>query len=221
METIGPQTRTILIQYAPRKAPCPTCGKLGRGKDIHNRTISGQAIQALLNGTHHCMVAQTAFDDAPIVNSNGTTKSPENSDKLAQRNLQVTQSDNPGPPSTHRIPQMFDFRPSAPLGSDTDPLMSYPDELMIEWGNTPVGSTATIHWPQVQSSDVLALTKRFYSTHQLSAADANTIQFVSTTGVTYVPIPPGTGENYAGLFTVDLPPSVVAGQAFNIVVRHR
>ncbi len=90
---------------------------------------------------------------------------------------------------------------------------------MIEWGNTPVGSTATIHWPRVKSSDVLALAKQFYSTHQLSAADAHTIRFTSTAGVTYVPIPPSTGENYAGLLTVDLPPDVVTGQSFNIVVR--
>jgi hypothetical protein len=182
-------------------------------------TIGSQAVQALLNGTHHCLVAQIAFDDAPIVNSNGTTKNPENSDKLAQRNLQVTLSDNPGPPATHRIPQTFDLRPGPALRGDTGPLMDYPDELMIEWGNTPVGSKATIYWPQVSASDVLALAKQFYSTHQLFAADANTIQFTSTAGVTYVPIPPSTGENYAGLFTVDLPSGVVTRQVFNIVVR--
>ncbi len=35
---------------------------------------------------------------------------------LAQRNLQVTTSDNPGNPATHRIPQTFDVRPSPKLG---------------------------------------------------------------------------------------------------------
>lgn len=40
-----------------------------------------------------------------------------------------------------------------------------------------------------------------------------------TKGITYVPIPPGSGENFAGLFTVELPPTVVTGQEFNIVVR--
>ncbi len=79
-------------------------------------TYGGQAVQTLLSGTHHCLVAQIAFDDAPIVNSGGTTKSPENSDKLAQRNLQITLSDNPGPPSAHRIPQTFDLRPSPCAG---------------------------------------------------------------------------------------------------------
>src|SRR5262249_53109517 len=77
--------------------------------------LDGQQVQHWLNGTHHCIVAQIAYDDAPIVNSNGITVNPENSDKLAQRNLQITLSDNPGPPSTHRIPQTFDIRPSQPL----------------------------------------------------------------------------------------------------------
>ncbi len=176
-------------------------------------------MQALLTGTHHCLVAQIAFDDAPIENSNGITKSPENSDKLAQRNLQITPSDNPGPPATHRMPQTFDLRPSAAFGGNTDPLMNYPDEMMIEWGETPPGSTATIYWPQVNASDVLALAKQLYSTHQLSAADANTIQCKTTAGVTYVPIPAGISDNIAGLFTVDLPSGISVGQEFNIVVR--
>jgi hypothetical protein len=37
--------------------------------------------------------------------------------------------------------------------------------------------------------------------------------------VTYVPIPPGEGENFAGLFTIDLPQTVVTGQQFVITVR--
>jgi hypothetical protein len=53
----------------------------------------------------------------------------------------------------------------------------------------------------------------------LSAADSNTIQIQVTGPVTYVPIPAGSGENFAGLLTVDLPPTVVQGQEFNIVVR--
>lgn len=48
------------------------------------------ALNLQMMGTHHCIVAQIAYDDAPIVNSNGVTAGPENSDKLAQRNMQVT-----------------------------------------------------------------------------------------------------------------------------------
>ena len=39
METIGPHVRTIPVHCAPCKAPCPTCGKLGRRKAIHSRLV--------------------------------------------------------------------------------------------------------------------------------------------------------------------------------------
>jgi hypothetical protein len=185
-----------------------------------NNTINGQSIQSMLPGTHHCLVAQIAFDDAPIVTANGTTENPENSDKLAQRNLEITPSDNPGPPSTHRIPQTFDTRRSAALITARGDLLDYPDELMIDWGNTPVGASAHIYWPQASASEVLSLASMLYSTHQLSAVDSNTIRCKVQHGFTYVPIPPGVGDNYAGLFTVDLPPGVVVtGQVFTITVR--
>ena len=78
----------------------------------------------------------------PIVDSNGITMSPENSDKIAQRNLQITSSGNPSYPLTHRIPQAFDMRPSNPPITGAGLLLNYPDELMIDWGNTPSGSVA-------------------------------------------------------------------------------
>ena len=90
---------------------------------------------------------------------------------------------------------------------------------MIDWGSTPVGSTAHIYWPQVNASDVLSLASQIYSTHQLSAGDAHTVQCTVARNFTFVPIPPGTGQNYAGLFTVDLPQGVKSGQEFTIVVR--
>jgi Pro-kumamolisin, activation domain len=182
-------------------------------------TINGKSVQSMLPGTHHCLVAQIAFDDAPIVNANGTTESPSNCDKLAQRNLEITFSDNPGPPATHRIPQTFDTRPSRAIGTATGDLTDYPDELMIDWGNTPTGAVAHIYWPQVTASSVLDLAHRIYSTHQLTAADSNTLRCKVPRGFTYVPIPPSGGENYAGLLTVDLPPGVAAGQIFTITIR--
>jgi hypothetical protein len=181
--------------------------------------VDGKPIQQWLVGTHHCIVAQIAYDGAPIINANGITASPENSDKLAQRNLQVTRSDNPGPASTHRIPQTFDIRPSAALVEQNGILVNRPDELMIDWGAIPAGSIASIYWPQASAAQVLALATRLYGSHTLTASDANTIQCTVTGGITYVPIPPGAGENFAGLFTVDLPSGIVAGQEFNIIVR--
>ena len=163
-------------------------------------TIGGTAVQTLLPSTHSCVVAQLAYDDAPYPTGTGVVLGPEYSDQFAQRNLQITFSDNPGPASTHRVPQTFDTRPGPAPTSDQ--LGDYPDELMIEWGDTPAGSQASIYWPAVNSADVLALAKQLYSTHQLSAADAHTIRCVVPDGFTSVPIPAGTGANFAGLFTV-------------------
>jgi hypothetical protein len=179
--------------------------------DIYNANniIDGQPVQAWLNGTHHCLVAQIAFDGAPIF----TGANPEASDKLAQRNLQVTHSDNPGPASTHRIPQTFDIRPSGVSQA------GQVDELMIDWGSVPMGSVASIYWPQVPAAQVLALANGLYQSHTLSAADNHTIQCKITGGVTYIPVPTSAGENFAGLFTLDLPTTVVTGQEYNVVVR--
>jgi hypothetical protein len=165
-------------------------------------TIAGAAVQTFFPSTHACLVAQIAFDDAPI--PTGAGLGPENYDKLAQRNLVVTLSDNPGPPAAHRAPQTFDTRPSAPLGT-AGGILDYPDELLIDWGETPHGSIAQIYWPALNADDVLALAKAFYSTHQLSAADDHTIEVTVKGAFTSIPIPPGAGENFAGLFTVELP----------------
>lgn len=172
-------------------------------------------------GTHHCIVAQIAFDQSPIPTTTpaGVTLSPANFDKLAQRNLQITKSENPKSPATHIVPQAFDTRPSKPVASQPGDLTDYPDELMIDWGNTPPGSVAYIYWPQVNAGDVLTLANSLYSSHLLSVADPNTVLCLVTDGVTYVPIPPATGVNFAGLFTVDLPTSITKGQEFNILVR--
>ncbi len=175
--------------------------------------------QSKFPGTHHCIVAEIAYDFAQIINANGITLSPENSDKLAQRNLQITSSGNPGYPDTHRIPQAFDIRPSSPAGAASGQLLNYPDELMIDWGNVPAGSTASLFWPQISAHDLLKLATDLYGIHHLSASDPNTIQCTTVKGVTYIPIPYATGKNFAGLITVDLPNTVNVGQEFNINVR--
>jgi hypothetical protein len=111
------------------------------------------------------------------------------------------------------VPQTFDIRPSA-TGSDLPP-----DELMIDWGAVPAGSVASIYWPQLAAADVIALASSLYSTHTLSVVDMNTVRCEITGGVTYIPVPRGTGENFAGLFTIDLPQTVTTGQEFDVLVR--
>ena len=180
--------------------------------------VNGVKVQSLLSGDHHCIVAQIAYNGDPIVNSNGTTESPENSDKLAQRNLQVTHSGNPGWPATHRVPQTFDLRRS-PAVEPRAGLLGYPDELMIDWGSAPKGTVAQIFWPQSKAAEVVGLASKLYGPHQLSVVDPETIRFEVDGNVTYVPIPEDGPEDLAGLLTLDLPSGVVYGQEFNVMVR--
>jgi hypothetical protein len=170
-------------------------------------------------GGHHCLVAQIAFDQAPIVNSNGITLSPENSDKLAQRNIDFTPSGNPGGPAAHRVPQTFDTRPSARTAAPVQIPQGYPDELMIDWGEVPVGSRASIYWPDAAAVDVVRLATLLYPSHNLSVADAHTVQCTVSSRVTYVPIPFAGSGKLGGLFTIDLPLGVRRGQVFSVVVR--
>jgi hypothetical protein len=168
------------------------------------------SIQDLIRGLHQCLVAEIAFDPDPIPNGISTAAS----DKLAQRNLAIVASDNPGSASSHRIPHTLQIRPTR----ETLQIGEKPDELMIDWGTTPVGSTATLYFPSLNVSDILAYAGRLYETSLLTRIDDHTLQ-TKTAGVTYMPIPPGISPGVAGLLTLDLPPIVRRGQVFKVVVR--
>jgi len=55
-------------------------------------------------------------------------------------------------------------------------LLSYPDEIMIDWGAVPAGSLATLYWPAVSAADVLDLAATLYSSRGLTALDPHTLQ---------------------------------------------
>jgi hypothetical protein len=179
-----------------------------------NNKVAGQQVLTWLPGTHHCIVAQIAYDAAPIP----TGVSPMSWDQLAQRNLQFTAVDNPGPASTHRAPQTFDIRPSITIGTPAGSAIP-PDELMIDWGDVPRGSTASIYWPAVAAADVIALAETWGGAAGLASSDAHTLTLKVDGGISYVPIPKGTTQNFAGLLTLELPPGIRTGQQFDVLVR--
>ena len=43
-----PKVHHLYRRHAPKKAPCPRCGRLGRRKDCHERTVRSIAYQAIL-----------------------------------------------------------------------------------------------------------------------------------------------------------------------------
>lgn len=161
----------------------------------------GQAIQRAL---HQCLIAEVAFDPTPIP----IGKDSSNWDKLAQRNIAWSDAGSAQALTT------FEIRPT-PMGLPAD---QTPDELMIDWGNTPNGSMAFIYLPAVSVDDILAMAARMYNTHRLVRADDHTLR-CKTGGITYIPVPPGTNINYAGLLTIDLPEHLRGGQIHTVVVR--
>ena len=168
-----------------------------------------QSVLAAIAGLHQCLVAEIYYADRVQAG-----ETPASSDKLAQRNLAVVGSGNPGGPLAHRIPHAFDIRPTPtvlPAGAPSD-------ELMILWGKTPIGSVATIYLPSVSAADVLALGAKMYSSQQFELVDDHTLQ-CRTGGTTWMPIPQGSGGNFVGLLTVDLPLTVRRGEAYTVVVR--
>ncbi|KAK0703664.1 hypothetical protein B0T26DRAFT_757182 [Lasiosphaeria miniovina] len=218
---VFPTANTILVPPAPTPMP----------------------VLALLPGSHHCLVAQIAYDDAPIDDlANGITLGPQNCDKLAQRNIQVTTANDPESPETRLVPQVFDVRPSRALfgNSPWQQFATTPDELIVEWGSVPAGCEARVYWPGALAEEVVALANRMYNpkTHGLRAAGGDKHSFVVAVpeagGWTWIPVPRGgaaTGAgtttatttaattNLAGLFTVQLPEDIVKGQEFVVTVR--
>jgi hypothetical protein len=167
--------------------------------------------EVFIRSLHQCLVAEVAFDDVPIPQN----ADPSASSQLAQRNIAFVDAPNPGLELSRRVPQPFEVRPTAAASLAGAP----PDEMMIDWGNTPAGSTAAIYLPASNADDILRQAASLYTTHRLTKQDAHTIECPAS-GVTYLPIPAGAGPaNFAGLLSVSLPDTVKKGQAYTVVVR--
>lgn len=167
-----------------------------------------KSVLELVRNQHQCLLAEIAFDLDPI--QAGAT--PSTSDKLSQRNLTLVPSANPGEVTSRRIPATFELKPTVQRLAQT------PDELMIDWGTVPDGSTARIYLPTISADDILELAAKRYSGGRLQRVDAHTVE-CQVGQVTYLPIPSGPELNHTGLLTIDLPPGVRKGQMFHAVIR--
>ena len=148
-------------------------------------TSAIQSIPALIMSDHACLVAEVSYDPDPIPGRRECVDVGQ--DRTAQS--LVGGGDNPGPKEGHLIPTLFDLRFTSPEVAQN----ALPDELMIEWGNTPAGSVASIYWPQLNADHVLQLANRFYTFNKLGKTDAHTIQ-VTTGSITDIPIPRAAGQ---------------------------
>ncbi len=182
--------------------PSPANGPWGSGR---------KSIQQLVRNAHQCLVAEIAFDPAPVP----AGISPAASDKLAQRNLSIIESPNPGYASSRRILGTFELRPAK--GAEQLPDRQ-PDELLIEWGNLPKDTIASIYIPEVAASQIVALAGTRYANHGISLLDEQTIQ-LAVGGISYVPLPPGAAFGLTGLLSLQLPDTIHKGERYTVIVR--
>lgn len=180
----------------------PNTNTDGPFNDAGNPPLTIQ--QAILRNSHQCLIAEIAFDQVVIP----VGKDPSNFDKLAQRNIIWSDINSAEAVST------FEFRPTQ-MGM---PLWQVPDELMIDWGNTPAGAHASVYIPSLNVDDILAMARRMYSSHRLVRVDDHTLRCV-TGGITYIPVPPGLSINYPGLLSVELASGLPKGRVYTAVVR--
>lgn len=118
-------------------------------------------LQQHIRGQHQCLAAEIYFPEDAI--PPGAT--PGNNDNLAQRNLMVVESDNPGDAAVHTVQHTFELRPSwgegiARLGSEqfsqaAKHQWGMPDELWIRWHDLPKESIAIVYLPDVNVDEVL------------------------------------------------------------------
>ena len=181
------------------------------------------SIQELIRGMHQCLVAEVFFQDDLIPYG----VSPATSDNLAQRNLAIVQSANPGVVDTRTVQHTFELKATQPapqivVEGDIEQEQSVrfiqpgPDELMIRWGNLPASTKLTLYMPDVDVDEILTLAGQNYEAQRLERIDAHTISCLPG-DVTYLPLPSGRNRNIAGLATLELPEGIKRGQSFDVV----
>jgi hypothetical protein len=167
------------------------------------------SIQQHVRSLHQCLIAEIDLDGQSIPN----WADPSTSDKLAQRNLTFVGVPNPGVVNSRIAPQTLQIRPTPSL-----PLDERPDELMIDWGNVPAGTRASIYLPTVDADAALNWAHRMYVSNRLTRVDAHTLS-CEAGGVTFVPVPGASNVDHVGLMSVELPPTVYRGQRYSVRVR--
>lgn len=192
------------------------------------------SIQELIRGQHQCLVAEVHFTGDPIP----PNVTPAANDNLAQRNLAIVESDNPGSAATHTVQHTFEIRASRYLPEEaapvtetieqapelmavtiqsTSPSHTEPDELMIRWDSLPRSSRATLYMPDVDVDQILRYAGQHYEVVGLEREDAHTLR-CQMGDVSYVPLPFNRQRNIAALLTIELPEKVRKGQQFDLVV---
>ncbi len=166
-------------------------------------------IAQLLGNQHQCLTVEVAFDPVPI--PAGAT--PGTSTMLGQRNLTTAPAANPGSIASRSIANGFEMLATAPEQTKE----GKPHELMIDWGNMPPGTQATLYMPEIDVRQVLIQAQALYGINGLAQLDAHTLS-LEAGGITYIPIPESRDAAVAALLTVNLPYGIRRGQLYRAIV---
>ncbi|MFT4621414.1 MAG: hypothetical protein ACI8PZ_000066 [Myxococcota bacterium] len=196
-----------------------------------------RSIQELIRGEHQCLVAEIRFQPGaadPISQGLG----PSQSDRLAQRNLAIVDSDNPGSPASRTVAHTFEIAPTRPAkglvladgpaaGREvlTHAVATHavasrgfgPDQILIRWGNFPSESEVQLMFGDLDVDVILAMQAQRATVPTLRKVDANTLA-VTVGQTTWIPVPVSEGPNFAALLTVTLPPGVKKGEHYTATV---
>ena len=275
-----------------------------------------QSIRSLMTDAHQCMVVEVAYDGDPTT----TGDTPAASDNLAQRNLMILYTDNPGGPLTHTVEHSFEIDTGkrlpgrtpdftvvgleALLADEQDGLppdithgvddrddpkraglqlppavpmrfvssdrrqrrviasafdiamvrarnmqeMMHPapflaqaerfvdqrfpfvfdrarwqstirvfDELLIDWGDLPDGSRATLHLPGVDAAHIINLRNLRHAPGDVTIVDRHTIE-LTPGGATFVPVPHVPDGRVPGVLRIELPDGIRKGQRWAVDV---
>lgn len=184
-------------------------------------------IVQLVRGIHQCLVAEVRYQPGatdPI----GNGKTPATSDRLAQRNLSIVESDNPGGADSHVVVHTLLLKPSKTvakglrsdaMASGEGEVNSRYDELVFDWRELPVGTKGSLYLPDFSADEVLRLAEELRSGPQLlHRIDQNTVGFEAR-GVGYIPVPSHVQAATPALLRLELPLTVKAGEHFKVDVQ--
>jgi hypothetical protein len=187
-------------------------------------TTDQLTIQQLIQGKHQCLIAEVFYGPDPIPNQ----ATPGSSDQLAQRNLLIVSSDNPGAADSHTIahPFLIGARRGQPVEvgmraiNISRPLPNGPDELMIRWGNLPRTSDMRVYLPGIAANDVLHAAALAMNDPSMERVDDHTVRLLPA-DVSFVPIPQADHRRAVpGLLQIIVPEGVRAKQQFQVVLHH-
>jgi Galactose oxidase-like, Early set domain len=216
--------------------PLPVSDGPYEGNTILDPFNTPVSIQELLRNPHQCLVAEVHFQDDPIPDAakGESPGTPANNDNLAQRNLVLVKSGNPGSVASRTVQTTLLVKPSRGKSQELVPMrvmpqvtqvlhanrvrVAGPDELLIRSKNLPKRSVCTLYMPDVDADEVLTLAARRFSPARIDRVDDHTICF-SIHNLTFVPLPGSRTRPIPGLMSVELPEGVKKGQVFTITAQ--